>query len=397
MSNKITAGRFLRAMYPRAARIMGITAVAVGACAVLIDVITPIDLNVSIIYSLPLVVAGLTRSRRLLWVLLITLLGATFAVYNVQIGFDYHRLIDGASLFRNRVLVAMTMVLTAALLHAWMRALDAVDARDRTLEAQNRNLQNFQQQLQEQNDALERRRREAETASGRKTILFAAVSHDVRAPLAAIGLIAQAIGRSVNGLALVERIPALARQICVNSITVEQLVSDIVDFSTFELGNVELHPSDFAVAELIGQQCQSLLPLAEAKKLSLKIEPLADPIFIRTDRTKLGRVVMNLIMNSVKYTNAGSVWIEAGRSDGGGVWLRIRDSGIGIAADDLARIFDEFAQLQPQQSPRNQGWGLGLSICHRMVALMGGTIKVDSSPMVGSTFTVSLPPSCVVH
>ncbi len=376
---------------------MGITAVAVGACAVLIDVITPIDLNVSIIYSLPLVVAGLTRSRRLLWVLLITLLGATFAVYNVQIGFDYHRLIDGASLFRNRVLVAMTMVLTAALLHAWMRALDAVDARDRTLEAQNRNLQNFQQQLQEQNDALERRRREAETASGRKTILFAAVSHDVRAPLAAIGLIAQAIGRSVNGLALVERIPALARQICVNSITVEQLVSDIVDFSTFELGNVELHPSDFAVAELIGQQCQSLLPLAEAKKLSLKIEPLADPIFIRTDRTKLGRVVMNLIMNSVKYTNAGSVWIEAGRSDGGGVWLRIRDSGIGIAADDLARIFDEFAQLQPQQSPRNQGWGLGLSICHRMVALMGGTIKVDSSPMVGSTFTVSLPPSCVVH
>lgn len=387
----------MRASYPRAARVIGFSAVAVAACAVLIDLITPIDLNVSIIYSIPLVLAGLTRSRRLLWTLLVALLCITFAVYDIQIGPGPHRSVSAASLVGNRLLVAVTMVLTAVVLHAWTRARDALDERDRRLEAQNEHLLDYQQQLKGQNEELERRRSEAETASGRKTRLFAALSHDVRTPLAAIDLTAQAISRSASNPALAARIPALAQQVRVNSITVDQLVSDIVDFSTFELGNVELHPSDFAVAELIGQQCQSLLPLAEAKQLALKVEPMADPIVIRADRTKLGRVLMNLMMNSVKYTKTGSVWIGAGHGDEGGVWIRIRDSGIGIAADDLARIFDEFAQLQQQPNTCNPGWGLGLSICQRMVVLMGGTIKVDSSPNIGSTFTVTLPPRCVLQ
>lgn len=315
---------------------MGHLAVAGGACVVLIDLVTPIDLNVSVLYSIPLVLAGLARNRRLMWILLVVLLCITFAVYDVQIGHGPQPLVDAASLFRNRVFVAITMLLTAALLHAWTHALDALDERDRQLELQNVHLLDYQKQLKEQNDALERRRSEAEEASRRKTMLLASVSHDVRTPLAAINFTAQAIGRSVSISALTGRIPALAQQIRVNSITVDQMVSDVIDFSTFELGNVELHRSDFAVAEMIDQLCQSLSPLAEAKKLALIAEPMAETIFIREDRTKLWRVLMNLVMNSIKYTSAGSVWIHARRSDGAGVCIRVRDSGVGIQTQHFA-------------------------------------------------------------
>jgi len=372
---------------------MGPLSVAVGACAAFVDWLTPLPLNESIVYSIPLVMAGLTRNRWLLWGLLVALLCMTFAVYSEQIGPDRFALTE--PFFQNRVFVAVTMVITAAVLHLWTRSLDVLDERDRRLEEQNARLLEYQQQIREQSDALDRRRREAEAASERKTMLLASASHDIRTPLAAIDLTAQAIGRSAMNPELAARIPLLAQQIRVNSTSVEQLVADILDLSTFELAHVELHLSEFALTDLIRQHCQNLQPLAEAKKLALIVEPIADAILMRADRVKLGRVLANLVMNAIKYTESGSVWVAAGRGNGGSVWMRIRDSGIGIATEDSARIFDEFEQLQ-QQTAHRPGWGLGLSICHRLVELMGGTIKVDSSVNIGSTFTVTLPPTCVV-
>jgi two-component system, chemotaxis family, CheB/CheR fusion protein len=101
-------------------------------------------------------------------------------------------------------------------------------------------------------------------------------------------------------------------------------------------------------------------------------------------------------VNAIKYTRHGFVRVEAGCGEGG-AWLRVHDSGIGILCSDRERIFDEFAQLHDPRSERGKGYGLGLSICRKLVTLMGGTIGVESSSAAGSVFIVQLPSSCVVE
>src|SRR5436309_2356303 len=153
-----------------AAPVAGALAVLLALAEVLLDWGTQIPLNVSILYGLPLVVAVGTRSRWLLWGLTLALLVTTFAVYWVQIPpgeFSLHE-----EHFINRLLAALALVVTAALLHVAMAGLDLLEAQRRT--------------LKEQNEELDLRRREAEDASHRKTRLLTSVSHDIRTPLQAI-------------------------------------------------------------------------------------------------------------------------------------------------------------------------------------------------------------------
>jgi signal transduction histidine kinase len=167
---------------PVAAPAAGVLAVLLALAEVLIDWITVINLNVSILYGLPLVVAAATRSRRLLWALALFLLVTIFAVYWVQIPPGVFSLRE--PYFVNRVLAALALVVTAVLLHVGMIGLDLLEAQRRS--------------LKEQNDELERRRREAEEASSRKTHLLASVSHDIRTPLQTITLMADILCRAVD-------------------------------------------------------------------------------------------------------------------------------------------------------------------------------------------------------
>jgi signal transduction histidine kinase len=145
-------------------------------------------------------------------------------------------------------------------------------------------------------------------------------------------------------------------------------------------------------------------PRAAAREVAAVIEPLAlqralgfhldlpdEPLALETDPDRLRQVLLNLVGNAVKYTERGEVRLQLRPSAGGGVVFHVRDTGAGIRAEHLDRIFEPFWQVNPTQRDRNGGTGLGLSVVRRLVRLLGGQVAVESEVGRGSTFTVRLP------
>jgi signal transduction histidine kinase/ActR/RegA family two-component response regulator len=245
---------------------------------------------------------------------------------------------------------------------------------------------------------LEMRRREAEEASVRKTRFLAAVSHDIRTPANAINLMAELICRVAASTALASQVPELAQKLKANTLALVELVSDVLDVARFDSGKIELQESEFSLGELLAAEARQILPLAQDKNLELIVEPLERPIWLRTDRVKLGRVLGNLLSNAIKFTERGTVRVSAvlTADPERRVLIRVSDTGPGIAPEHHARIFDEFAQLRNPARDASQGTGLGLAICKRLIEVLGGTISVESQLGRGSTFTVTLPAAAVL-
>ena len=376
-------------------------AVLLASVEVFIDWVTHIELNVSIIYGLPLVLAAAGRSRRLLWGLAVVLILMTFSVYSVQIPPGVFSLRE--PLFVNRVLAAAALLLTAGLLHVWMMAVDTADAQSRILKNQNEQLEAVNQELlrrdaeiARQNEELDCRRREAEEASSRKTQFLASASHDIRSPVNAINLMAEVICRTADHPDLAAQVPALAHRLQANALSLADLVSEILDIARLDSGRLSLQESTFSLNDLLADECLRLNSLAQAKSLWLKVEPSAPPISLRTDRVKLARVLGNLLTNAIKFTESGGVTVSSTLVPGRGVMIRVRDTGVGIAPEHLAEVFDEFAQVGNAARDHIKGWGLGLAICRRLIAALGGQVTVESELNHGSTFTIALPPSCSV-
>ena len=119
------------------------------------------------------------------------------------------------------------------------------------------------------------------------------------------------------------------------------------------------------------------------------------PVWLYIDRIKLSRVVSNLLTNAIKYTETGGVSIRTTVSSDQAVLIEIQDTGVGIPANSLDAVFDEYSQLSNPDRDPNKGWGLGLPICKRLVNLLGGAISVTSQLNVGSVFTVRLGSDCL--
>lgn len=375
-------------------------AVLLAALEVAVDWGTWIDLNVSIVYSLPLIVAAVARNRRLLWDLTIVLVIMTFAVYFSQIAPGAFGLRE--THFVDRILAAATVVFTAGLLHAWTHALDTLDIQARSLtdqndrlEAANRELRGHEEQIVRQNRELDRRRQEAEDASGRKTRLLASASHDIRTPVNTINMIAELIRRTASDPVMAVQVPGLAQRLQANALYLAGLLSEVLDTTSFDSGLVEVHESQFSLNEMLSEWCRRLHPVAQAKSLQLDVEAPQPAVRLSTDRPKLGRILTNLVSNAIKFTNAGGVTIAAELTAERGVAIAVRDTGVGMAPEDLERIFNDFARVRDAAHAPNEGWGLGLPISRRLAELIGGTLTVQSTPGRGSIFTVYLPPSCV--
>jgi signal transduction histidine kinase len=385
--------------HDRSVLLAGLSALLLGL--ILVDWLTWIELNVSIVYSLPLVLAAAARSRRLLWGMMLALLIVTFTVYFVQV--PPGRFSVREPFFINRVLSAVALLLIAGMVHLWMRAVDALEAQGRVLKNQNeqlgaanRELVRRDEQIARQNEELDRRRREAEEASSRKTRLLASVSHDIRTPANAINLLAEVLRRAADNPALAVQVPDMAQRLQANARSLVELVSDVVDSVRLDSGRLDLQESTFVLNDLLAGHCRDLLPLAQAKQLRLELAAPEPPIWLRADRGKLTRVLSNLVGNAIKFTETGGVTVSAALSAGGAALVHVRDTGVGIAPEQRERIFDEFAQLHNPERERTKGWGLGLAICRRLLDVMGGSITVESAPNQGSVFTVCLPPRCVV-
>jgi signal transduction histidine kinase len=345
-------------------RAVTVAAVIVAGALIAIDALTWIELNWPILFGLPLMLAGLSGSQRLLWTLTALLMGTAFVVYLLQRP-------PGAFAddpwFVNRLMVEAEIAVTAIMVAVLMQALEV----------------------------LKKRGEAAEAASRRKTRLLASLSHDLRTPLGTINLIAQLIQRTAGPSAPGAQLKTLAQGLEKNVMSVSALLSDALDISALESGRSALRETEFSLNDLLIEERERLGPLAAAKGLSLTVAPAEPDVRVLADRVKLARILGNLLSNAIKFTHSGGVHIDAARTGDGGLLLRVADTGEGVAPEDLARIFDAFVQAR-DRPPNSEGWGLGLAISRRLAELMGCTITVRSQLDKGSVFTVRLPPPRVV-
>ncbi len=242
-------------------------------------------------------------------------------------------------------------------------------------------------QLRVEKQAAEAARRDAEIANRAKTQFFTAASHDLRQPLHAMGLFAEALRQRTQE-------PEAAQ--LVNSINasvdaLEGLFSELLDITRIDSGGVQVQPAHFALADLLRKLRLHFEPTAFEKGLGLKLRGGA--WVVHADPLLVERIVRNLVSNAIRYTNDGSVLV-AGRRRGERVLVQVWDTGFGISEAEQAKIFDEFYQvpntavLAPEQ---RKGLGLGLAICKRLAALVGATLSVRSRVGHGSVFTLELP------
>jgi signal transduction histidine kinase/DNA-binding response OmpR family regulator len=243
-------------------------------------------------------------------------------------------------------------------------------------------------ELREKNVALDRSLVAAEHAAKVKSEFLATVSHELRTPLnAVIGL---------SGL-LVDT-PLDARQrVFVSTINhsgeaLLGLINNILDLAKIEAGKLELEVLDFDVRELVETAAETLAFRAEGERIELATNVASDvPSLVSGDQGRVRQVLMNLLGNAVKFTERGSVVIRVSRTDAGLVRFAVTDTGVGVTAEQSARLFQPFSQADASTTRRFGGTGLGLDISRRLVELMGGTIGLTSEPGKGSTFYFDLP------
>ena len=168
------------------------------------------------------------------------------------------------------------------------------------------------------------------------------------------------------------------------------LVDELLDLTMFDTGQMAMHLVPTDVAAIVGATCEELRPVAEKRGIELKIDGLCSGLLVNADVDKLQRMLANLLTNAIKFSTTESV-VEIGcEPRGATVAIWVKDEGRGIDAEHLPHIFDRFFRTQPDADDE-LGFGLGLAIVKNLAELLGGTIGVESTLGVGSTFTITLP------
>jgi signal transduction histidine kinase/DNA-binding response OmpR family regulator/HPt (histidine-containing phosphotransfer) domain-containing protein len=243
-------------------------------------------------------------------------------------------------------------------------------------------------------DAAEARlgRDEAEAASQAKSEFLANMSHEIRTPMnGIIGMTELALGTETTAeqREYLETVRSSADALL-------GIINDILDFSKIEARKLDVDMIDFDLRYTIDDTLRALAPRAHAKGLELACQVAPDvPPTLGGDPSRLRQILVNLVGNAVKFTEAGEVVVRVDSAPAEGervmVTLTVSDTGIGIPQEKHATIFDPFTQADASTTRRFGGTGLGLTISSRLVALMGGTIQVESTPGNGTTFRISLP------
>jgi signal transduction histidine kinase len=238
----------------------------------------------------------------------------------------------------------------------------------------------------------------AEAANRAKSELLSTMSHELRTPLNAIGGYAELLTMGLRGPVTPEQREDLERIRRANQHLLS-LINDILNFARIEAGRLEFHPVDLEIGPVIADVEALVRPQLAAKGIAFDHDGCAPdtpdrPHVVRADPERLRQVLLNLITNAIKFTDAGgrvSLLCDADAA-AGITRIRVRDTGRGIAQSQLAVIFEPFVQVDRYSSPGSQqGVGLGLAISRELARGMDGDLTVESEVGVGSTFTLSLP------
>jgi signal transduction histidine kinase/AmiR/NasT family two-component response regulator len=223
----------------------------------------------------------------------------------------------------------------------------------------------------------------AEAAAEAKAEFLANMSHEIRTPLTAINGFSSLLGELDN---LPPDAGLYVRRVKTAGMTLLTVVNDILEFSKLESGHVALAPQPFALAPFLDDVMALFADQARAKDLALSLDLDPDaPAALWADADRLRQVVVNLISNALKFTEAGEVRIGVRHADGV-LSVTVRDTGCGVPEDKRAGLFQRFFQVDGSNSRRYGGTGLGLSICKGLVELMGGAIAMEPAPGGGSIF-----------
>jgi len=243
--------------------------------------------------------------------------------------------------------------------------------------------------LSQMNDELHRRQIALEQAMGARNRFYASMSHELRTPINAVigystlmldNIYGPLNSRQKEGL---QRTLKAARHLL-------ELVNDVLDLSKIEAGKIELSLQPVMFPALIEDLFVTVRPLADEYGSTLSLEMEAEPFNIVSDPRRVRQVLLNLLSNAIKFGEGKPIRVTCKQTEDHGVEIAVIDEGVGIAPDDIPRIFEEFVQISESKPP---GTGLGLPISRRLAQLLDGSLTVRSAPGQGSTFRLTLPAS----
>ena len=251
-------------------------------------------------------------------------------------------------------------------------------------------LRQRQRDLRRERDLAKVAQDEAEAANQAKSTFLATMSHEIRTPMNGVVGTAELLEREP----LSERQKRMVGTIRSSAAALMRIIDDVLDFSKIEAGRMELEEAPCSLKQLMAGAADLVTAQVEKKRLAVTTEiAIGTPDALLADATRLRQILFNLVGNAVKFTEAGSIAIAARAvaqdNDTVTLALSVSDTGIGMNAEQQERLFKPFSQADNSTTRRYGGTGLGLSIVRRLAELMGGTVTVESTPGIGSTFTIT--------
>ena len=244
------------------------------------------------------------------------------------------------------------------------------------------------QALLDKNEELQIAKVVAEKANLAKSNFLSSMSHELRTPLSAILGFSQLMESGAPA-------PSPSQKKCINQILkagwyLLELINEILDLALIESGRMSLSMEPVALTELLSE-CRSMIePQAQKRAITVVFIPLDKPSFVLADRMRLKQILINLLSNAVKYNReGGSVTVECVLNPVDSIHIKVRDTGDGLAPEQLAQLFEPFNRLG-QEAIAEEGTGIGLVVCKRLIELMGGVIRVESTVGQGSVFWIEM-------
>ncbi len=277
-------------------------------------------------------------------------------------------------------------------------ALEALKAREADLEARSQELHRLNVELDETNRGvvalyaeLDEKAAALRQADEMKSRILWHVSHEFRTPVGSILALSHLLRRGTDGPLTDEQDKQIGF-IAQAASELAAMVNDLLDLARVDAGRSEVKKSPVKVGPFLGSVRGLMRPLLTHENVALIFEEVDEGLVVETDETKLGQIVRNLISNALKFTERGEVRVSCRPSpDNDAVEFTVADTGIGIAPENLDRVFEEFAQVEHPIQRQVKGTGLGLPLSRKLAKLLGGELEVRSELGVGSTFVLSLP------